>query len=119
MICKDSPLSPDVLARIEKVVSISGLHDLRPLCHTAMNDDFKLDDAEAEKESAALREPAIECPVMAWVGGGERPEFIRQSKLLAEKWDTARFYEDPGKHHFDVIEGLADPSSPITKEFLA
>lgn len=119
MICKDSPLSPDVLARIEKVVSISGLHDLRPLCHTAMNDDFKLDDAEAEKESAALREPAIECPVMAWVGGAERPEFIRQSKLLAEKWDTARFYEDPGKHHFDVIEGLADPSSPITKEFLA
>lgn len=118
MVCKDTPLKPDVLDRIEKVVSISGLHDLRPLMKTAMNDDFLLNEDGAEKESAALLAPATLCPVTAWVGGSERPEFIRQSQLLADAWETATFHEDPGKHHFDVIEGLADPSSPLTAELL-
>jgi arylformamidase len=43
--------------------------------------------------------------VTAWVGGDERPEFIRQSQLLAEAWDNAKVFVDEGRHHFDVIEG--------------
>lgn len=119
MICKDTPVNDDVLERVERVVSISGLHDLQPLRLTAMNEDFQLTEEEAVQESAALQSHATDCPVMAWVGGDERPEFIRQSRLLAEAWETAEVFIDEEKHHFDVIEGLADPVSALTKELLA
>lgn len=118
MISQDTPLAPEVLQRVEKVVSISGLHDLRPLLMTEMNSDLRLTDEEAEQESAALHARAVSCPVTAWVGGAERPEFIRQSHLLADAWPDVRVYEDPDKHHFDVIEGLTDPASPLTTDLL-
>ncbi|TNF88678.1 MAG: hypothetical protein EP300_07295, partial [Gammaproteobacteria bacterium] len=57
MICRDGPLTPEISSRIERVVSISGLHDLRPLLNTAMNQDFRMDAAEAAAESAALKAP--------------------------------------------------------------
>ena len=55
MICGDTPLSSAILARIERVQSISGLHDLRPLLHTTMNDIFHLDEEEARLESPVFR----------------------------------------------------------------
>ena len=47
MICRDSPLEPVLQGRLEQVVSISGLHDLRPLMKTAMNATLRLDAGEA------------------------------------------------------------------------
>ncbi|MHA7772962.1 alpha/beta hydrolase [Roseibium sp. M-1] len=119
MVCDDSPLAPEVLKRIEKVVSISGLHDLQPLRNTAMNNAFKMSEEDAIAESPALKTAAVDCPVVAWVGGGERPEFLRQSKLLADAWPSATYHEDPGRHHFDVIDGLKKPDSDLTTALLA
>ena len=118
MICQDSPLAADVRMRIDRVVSISGLHDLRPLLKTKMNDDFRLDQAEAADESAALKQPIDSVELVCWVGADERPEFIRQSELLANVWtgfgiETA-VHQAAGQHHFNVIDGLADPRSPLT-----
>lgn len=45
-----SPLQRDVAARLRKTVSISGLHDLRPLLNTSMNETLQLDLAEARSE---------------------------------------------------------------------
>ncbi|MEP3427796.1 MAG: alpha/beta hydrolase [Roseibium sp.] len=118
MICEDTSLPPEVLDRIEKIVSISGLHDMRPLRNTKMNEAFLLSEEDAVSESAALMRPVRDVPVTAWVGGDERPEFIRQSQLLADAWPNAEFYVDAGKHHFDVVEGLAEPGSAITSELL-
>jgi len=118
MICEDSLLPPEVLARIERVVSISGLHDLRPLRNTAMNESFKLSESDAVAESPALKKPATDCPVVAWVGGAERPEFLRQSRLLAEAWPNAIYHEDPDRHHFDVIDGLKTADSSLTSALL-
>lgn len=114
MVCEDSLLEPEVLERIEKVVSVSGLHDLRPLRKTKMNESFGMSEEDAVAESPALKEPSGPCPVVAWVGGAERPEFLRQSKLLAEAWPAASYHEDPDRHHFDVIDGLKDPGSGLT-----
>lgn len=114
MVCKDAPIEKSVLDRVKAVLSISGLHDLRPLRNTSMNASFALSEDQAIAESAALTQPAIDCAVTAWVGGQERPEFIRQSKLLSQAWPTARFQEEPGKHHFDVIDGLLDAESDLT-----
>ena len=119
MICKDSPLPPEVFRRIRRVVSISGLHDLHPLMKTKLNDTLRLDLAEAASESPALLEPAEGIPVTAWVGDGERPEFIRQARLLADAWPDAEVHVDAGKHHFDVVEGLHDRNAPLCDALLA
>lgn len=119
MICQDSPLSRDVSKRIERVVSISGLHDLRPLLKTAMNDDFRLDEAEAAAESPALNRPIDNAELVCWVGADERPEFIRQSELLANIWAgfgiATSVHLAPAQHHFNVIDGLADPQSSLAR----
>ena len=61
-------------------------------------------------------------PVTTWVGGAERPEFIRHARLLANVWAglgvATDCVIDPGRHHFDVIEGLADPASPLMRRLL-
>ncbi|MES0881892.1 alpha/beta hydrolase [Roseibium sp. SCP14] len=118
MVSDDSPLNADTLQRVVKVVSISGLHDLRPLCKTQMNDAFKMSEEDAASESAALMDPVGECPVVAWVGGQERPEFLRQSRLLSEVWQNASYHEDAGLHHFDVIDGLKDQKSALCSTLL-
>ena len=117
MLCDDSPLAAEFAQRIDRVISISGVHDLRPLLKTAMNDDFRMDAALAEAESPALRLPAGNTQLVCWVGARERPEFIRQSQLLANIWtgfgiDISVHLAD-GEHHFNVIDGLASPDSPL------
>ncbi len=119
MACDNGPLPFDVAERVERVVSISGVHDLRPLLRTALNDLLRLDGAEAAAESPALLEPWEGARVHAWVGDGERPEFVRQATLLSNVWtglgaDMAQTIE-PRRHHFDVIEGLTHPGSGLVE----
>ena len=120
MLCADAPLPGEVATRITKVVSISGVHDLRPLLRTGINDALRLDPAEARAESPALLEPREGVRLTCWVGSDERPEFIRQNALLANIWTglgaVTAAVEQPGRHHFDVIDGLGDPDSPLMEE---
>jgi acetyl esterase/lipase len=122
MASADSPLPVQVRQRLARVVPLSGLHDLRPFLHTRMNDDLRLDEAEAIAESPALALPQAGLPVSFWVGASERPEFLRQNRLAAEAWDRAggavRDIYEPGRNHFSVVEGLADPASPLVAELL-
>ncbi|TDH38364.1 alpha/beta hydrolase [Pseudohoeflea suaedae] len=122
MICTDTTLSSATLARIGPVLSISGVHDLRPLIRTEMNADFKLTREEAAAESPALLTPLEDRKVTCWAGGAELPEFIRQNDLLANIWtgmgmDTEIVHE-PGKHHFSVVDSLADRHSALTQKWL-
>lgn len=122
MICEDSPLAPELHSQIAGVVSISGLHDLRPLLATQMNDQLRLTPETAAAESPALHMPLAGSPVTAWVGGHERPEFLRQSALLREAWSRAglsvRLVIDGKRHHFDVIDALAQADSALTQHVL-
>ncbi|WP_233417105.1 alpha/beta hydrolase [Halovulum marinum] len=117
--CADSTLAPAVRDRLAHVVPISGLHDLRPLLRTAMNATLGLDPVAAAAESPALLTPREGVRVTTWVGGDERPEFLRQSALLANVWtglgaDMASVV-DPGTHHFSVIDGLGSADSALTR----
>lgn len=122
MCCADAPLADEVRARIAHVVSISGLHDMRPLLKTAMNDDFRMDEAEAVAESAALLTPWHGVSITCWAGGDERPEFIRQNALLANVWRGLGVRTNAvvraHRHHFTVIDDLADSSSRLVTELL-
>lgn len=115
-------LSEAVLSRVAGVTSISGVHDLRPLMQTEMNDILKIDAAEADHESPVLLSPLAAIPVTAWVGANERPEFVRQNRALYEMWrgfkPPMRMHEEAGKHHFNVIDGLADPGHPLCRAFV-
>lgn len=122
MICADSPLHPMTRDRLDRVVSISGVHDLRPLLKTALNETLCLDLAEAEMESPALNEPVDGAQVVCWVGSDERPEFVRQNDLLANIWTglgaAMSSRHDETRHHFDVIDGLADQNSSLAQALL-
>ncbi len=121
MACAGSPLDPALRPRLAHVLSISGVHDLRPLRATKMNDTLNIDEAEARSESPALLDPVPGTRLTAWVGAVERPEFVRQNDLLTSAWSqpgvATRAHHDPHRHHFDVIAGLADRFHPLTRAF--
>jgi acetyl esterase/lipase len=122
MLCEDAPVPPGVARRIEHAVSLSGLHDLRPLLRTRLNEALGLDAEEARAESPALAVPRAGARTTCWTGAEERPEFLRQNALLANIWtglgaETAAI-EEAGRHHFDVIEGLERADSPLMEALL-
>lgn len=123
MACASGPLGQGTAARLAHVLSISGVHDLRPLIRTEMNRDLRLDLQEATAESPALHMPRDGTRLTAWVGADERPEFVRQSRLIANIWTGCgagtTLEIEPGKHHFDVIDALADPDSAMMRHWLS
>ncbi len=119
MNCADLALSEAVAGRLARIVPISPLSDLRPLLETKMNDDFRMDMVEAAAESPLLHEARRAVPTHVWVGAEERPAFLDQARWLAEGWEEARLTIAPGRHHFDVIEALEHPDSPLTEALLA
>jgi arylformamidase len=97
-------------------LAISGVYDLRPLIQVDfLQPDLRLDDASAVKLSPAFMTPATRAPVMTCVGAGESSEFLRQNAMIGERWRAA-FAGDipmPGRHHFSVLDGLAEQDSPL------
>lgn len=118
MVSQPSPLPAATRARIRHVLSVSGLHDLRPLMRLSMNATLRIDEAEALAESPALLRPVEDVRLTCWAGGSERAEFLRQNALLANIWTglgaTTAAVVEPDRHHFDILDGLADPAHPLT-----
>ena len=123
MVTISTPLAADVAKRIRHVVSISGLHDLRPLMRTGMNEALAIDEAEAQAESPALLRPMDGVRLTCWAGGGERSEFLRQNALLANIWTglgaVTSTVVEPDRHHYDVLDGLADPAHGLTQTLIS
>ncbi|MEM8791539.1 MAG: alpha/beta hydrolase [Pseudomonadota bacterium] len=109
-------LAPEVADRIDRVISISGLHDLSPLRLTQMNETLKISEDEAREESPCNHQPAIRPALTCWVGGDELAEFRRQNRLLGH-WRATGMevteIEAPGQNHMSVIDPLADPDSDL------
>ncbi len=110
--CADA--APD--ARIARIIPVSPLADLAPLMRTTMNGKLQIDAGEAQAESP-VHHPAPATQVHVWVGAAERPAFLDQARLLARSWE-APLTLDPGRHHFDVIDGCEDPDSPLMRALL-
>jgi len=97
-------------------LAVSGIYDLRPIVQVDwLNADLRLDEPEAQRLSPAFLPTATRAPVMTCVGGDESSEFKRQNSLLGERWRGA-FAGDiamPGRHHFSIVDGLAEQSSAL------
>jgi arylformamidase len=98
--------------------AVSGVFDLAPLTGISVNQDLKLDAAEARKVSTLYWPLKPGRTFDAFCGGLESDEFKRQSHTLAQVWGQAgaqtRSGEIAGTNHFTVIDALADPQSAMT-----
>lgn len=103
--------------------AISGVFDLSPLVGISVNQDLRLDAAEARRLSTALWRPPAGRAFDAVVGGLESGEFKRQSRFLADSWRQCgaqtRYEEIPAMNHFTVIDALADPQSAMVSRVAA
>jgi arylformamidase len=99
--------------------AVSGVFDVEPVVSTSVNADLRLNAAEARRLSPVLWPVAPGRILDAVVGGAESPEFLRQSRMIADAWRQGgaetRYEAVPGKHHFTVIEPLADPGSAMVQ----
>lgn len=100
-------------SRVERIVPISAVTDLAQLMQTKMNAQLRIDTDEAASESP-INLPAPHVPVHICVGGDERPIFIQQSQRLSDQWGCP-IHIEPNRHHFDVVEELANPESTVTR----
>jgi arylformamidase len=97
-------------------LAISGIYDMRPLIHVDfLQPDLRLDEDSAWRLSPAFLPPATRAPFMTCVGGDESREFRRQNALLGERWRgvLAEDVAMPGRNHFSVVDGLAEPASRL------
>jgi arylformamidase len=98
-------------------LAISGLYDLGPLLATSMNQDLRLDAAEARRVSPLFWPLTAGRTFDALAGGLESSEFKRQGRSLAETWRQAgaqtRYGEIAGANHFTAADALADPQGAI------
>ena len=119
MMCDDTNLGDAAAARIDRVISISGLHDLRPLLHLQKNSEFNLNNAEAIAESAICHTPRRGMNLVCVAGANERPEFIRQNGILPLIWQGlgADCHSQllPGEDHFSVIGQMTSPDSQLSR----
>src|SRR5271154_311106 len=69
--------------------SVSGIFDLAPVILTSVNQDLRLDAAEARRLSPAFWPLKPGRSFDAVVGGLESSEFLRQSRLIADAWQNA------------------------------
>lgn len=106
-------LAPEVLERVARIVPISPVSDLEPLLKTDMVETLRLT-PEIARDESPMRDAAPDCPVTIWVGAEERPVFLDQTRWLAEAWG-AEHRIAAGRHHFDVIDDLCLPDSPLTR----
>jgi arylformamidase len=107
---------------VPSAMAISGLFDLAPMIATSMNADFKLDEAEARRLSPLFWPPPAGRRFDAMVGAAESSEFLRQSRIIVDRWAgagvDARYEAIGGANHFTVIEPLADPNSAMVERLL-
>lgn len=115
-----APDLPDDL--VPAAYSISGLFDLSPLTEISMNEDLKLDMAEARRVSPVFWPVQTPRTFDAVVGALESSEFLRQSRMIAEAWAKAglatRYEELAGANHFTAIDPLADADSAMVERLV-
>ena len=97
--------------------AISGLFDLGPLVETSINKALRLDHAAARAASPLFWNAPSRGSLDAVVGENESAEYLRQSRIIVERWGAAgiatRFGTVAGANHFTAIAPLADPNAPM------
>ncbi len=101
-------------AKIRGGAAISGLFDLAPLIKTTINGKLGLDALTSRLNSPLYMNPAGDAPLLLAVGADESAGFHDQSDRLADAWgDRCRRLDLADRHHFSVVEALAEGDSAL------
>jgi arylformamidase len=95
-------------------LAISGLHDLDPIMRTPfLQASLNLTPAEVAQASPARLPAPRHGNLYTVVGADESAEYLRQNRLVQERWGPRRVpvcEAIPGRHHFSVLDALVEPS---------
>jgi arylformamidase len=102
---------------VKKALLVSGIYDLLPVRLSARNDYVRLDERLEHEFSPIRHIERIRCPVTVGWAQKESAEFFRQSKEFAERLGAPAIIAI-GLNHFEIIETMADPRSPLGRAAL-
>lgn len=107
---------------LRKAMLVSGIYDLLPVRLSARNDYVRLDE-QIEHEYSPIRHVArIKCPVTVGWAENESAEFRRQSREFASALKASgrlsESLEGKNLNHFEILETMADPRSPLGRAAL-
>lgn len=103
---------------LRSALPVSGLFDLVPMSLLPMRRLLGLDSERIVAELSPVRRTRTgACRVEIAVGADELPEFRRQSDEIAALWNCPPAHHVPGRHHFDVVDDLAD-GGPLLEQAL-
>ena len=100
------------LSHVSAALLVSGCYDLLPVRLSARNEYVHLDERLEDEYSPIRHAAQIRCPVTVAWAEKEGAEFVRQSREFAERL-KAPVIVGKGLNHFEIIETLADPASPL------
>lgn len=105
--------------QIASLMSCSGMYELEPVRRSARSRYVHIDDLAVQSLSPARHARALSGPLLVAVGSLESPQFVWQSQMWTETAvsagisTTALWAE--GLNHFEILETLADPRSPLCR----
>jgi arylformamidase len=102
---------------LKSALVVSGVYDLLPVRLSARNEYVRLDERLEHEYSPIRRVDRIKCLVTVGWAEKESAEFFRQSKEFAEKLGAPTII-GKGLNHFEIIETMADPRSPLGRAAL-
>jgi arylformamidase len=102
---------------VKKALLVSGIYDLLPVRLSARNDYVRLDERLEHEYSPIRHLEKIRGEVTVAWAENESAEFYRQSKEFADKLGAPAII-GKGLNHFEIIETLADPRSPLGRAAL-
>ncbi len=119
--CDWTKLAADLPPRLlTAAMALSGLFDLAPLRRAPfLQTDLALTPASVKRLSPAGFAPP-DGRLLAFVGGDESEEFLRQNQLIRDRWGPCVPVCEvlPGLNHFTVLHDLVDPAGTAHRHAL-
>jgi arylformamidase len=103
---------------VDEALLVSGVYDLLPVRLSARNDYVRLDERLEDEFSPIRHVERIARPVTVAWAEKESAEFARQSREFAARLGAPTIV-GAGLNHFEIIETLADASSPLARAAVA
>ena len=108
---------------VRGALAISGIYDLSPLRHLAINDRLHLNDSIVEDYSPIRKIPANAGNLVLAVGDGEGEEFLRQQRAYARDWRSRGHQCEEmllqGADHFSILDSFSRPDGILFRKALA
>jgi arylformamidase len=112
-------LPPDL---IKGASPTSGVFDLEMVTHVSVNEEIRMTQEIAKRNSPFLNPPRVNCPVLVAVGGAEPKGWQQMSEdyfqFCKEQGLKCEYLVVPGANHYTLSDHMADPKSPLAQAML-